>query len=83
MALQVQYPVLDLLRAALIPELRADVATGAPGDVHFILIPVTATGADPHELSVVLLDLNLSVPAAYLTVIALGIQLRIASLLVY
>ena len=45
--LQVQDPVLDLLRAALIPELGADVAAGAAGHVHLILIGVAALGAFP------------------------------------
>ena len=46
-----EHALLDLLCAALVPELGPDVAAGAPGDVHFVLIPVAATGADPHQLA--------------------------------
>ena len=40
--LQVQDAVADLLGAALVPVLRADVAAGAPRDVHLGLVGVAA-----------------------------------------
>ena len=45
-----QHAVLDLLRAALIPELGADIATGAAGNVQLVLVAVAALGALPHQL---------------------------------
>ena len=49
-----QHAVLDLLRAALIPELGADIATGAAGNVQLVLVAVAALGALPHQLAVIL-----------------------------
>ena len=66
--------VANFLRPALIPELGADVATGAAGHIHLVLIGVAALGAAPDELAVIFNDLNFTVPAADLTVIALGVQ---------
>ena len=40
-----QHPVLDLLGAALVPELGADVAAGPPGHIHLVLVGVAAPGA--------------------------------------
>ena len=77
-----QHAVLDLLRAALIPELGADVAAGAAGDVHLVLIGVAALGAFPDELAVFLNDLDLAVPAADLAVVALGVQLGVDDVVV-
>ena len=77
-----QHSVLDLLGTALVPELGADVAAGPPGYVHLILVPVVAVGALPHQLAVVLHDLDLAVKAADLTVIALGVQLGIHDVVV-
>ena len=37
-----QHAVLDLLGAALIPELGADIATGAAGNVQLVLVAVAA-----------------------------------------
>ena len=62
--LQVQHPVFDFLGSALVPELGTDVAAGAPGHVHFALVPVAALGADPNQLVVIFPDLNFSVVAA-------------------
>ena len=59
-----QHSILDLGGAALIPELGADVAAGAAGNVHLVLIRVAAVRAAPDELAVVLDDLDLAVKAA-------------------
>ena len=45
-----QHAVLDLLRAALIPELGADITAGAAGDVQLVLVAVAALGALPQLL---------------------------------
>ena len=43
--LQVQNPILDLLGAALVPELGPDIAAGAAGHVQLILVGIAAVGA--------------------------------------
>ena len=77
-----QNAVLDLLRTALIPELSADVTAGAAGDVQLILVAVAALGALPHQLAVVLYDLDLAIVAAALAVIRLGVQLGVHDVVV-
>ena len=77
-----QHALLDLLRAALVPELGADVAAGTAGDVHLVLIGVAALRAAPDELAAVLDDLDLAVPAADLTVVGLGVQLGVDDVVV-
>ena len=69
-----QHAVADLLGAALVPELRADVAAGAARHVQRLLIAVAAMRTLPHQLSVVLHDLDLAVVAALLAVVALGVD---------
>ena len=57
-----QDPVADFLCAALIPILRADIAAGAPRNIHFALVGVAELRARPDQLAVlVLFDLNLAV----------------------
>ena len=80
--LQVQHPVLDLLGPALVPVLGPDVAAGAPGHVHLALVLVAALGADPHQLAVVLLNLDLAVKAADLAVVGLGVQFGVHDVVV-
>ena len=70
-----QDPILDLLGSALVPVLGADVAAGAPCHIHLVLVGVAALGADPNQLAVILLDADLTVIAADLAVVALGVQL--------
>ena len=81
-SLQMQYPVPDFLSPALIPELGADIAAGAAGHVHLVLIRVAALGAFPDQLAVVLHDLDLAVPTADLTIVALGVQLSVNDVVV-
>ena len=75
--LQVKHSVFDFLGSALVPELGANVAAGAPGYVHLALVGVAAFRALPDELAVLFNYLNLSVPAADLAVVALGVQLGV------
>ena len=72
-----EHAVPDLGRAALVPELGADIAAGAAGNVQLALVAVVAVGALPDQLAVVLDDLDLAVVAAHLAVIALGVELGI------
>ena len=74
---QVHHPILDLSSAPLIPELRSEVTAGAAADIQRALITVAAVRAFPDQLAVLLGDLYLSVKAAGLTVIRLGVQLGI------
>ena len=80
--LQMQHSVLDLLGTTLVPELRADVAAGTAGNIHLALIGIAAVGADPNELTVLFLDLDLAVEAAFLAVVTLCVQLRVHDVVV-
>ena len=46
-----QHAVLDFGGAALVPELGADVAAGAAGNVQLVLVAVVALGALPNQLA--------------------------------
>ncbi len=72
------HPVANLLRSALIPELRADVTAGSPRDVHGGLVSVATVRTLPDELAcVVARDANLTIVPAFLTVVTLGIELGV------
>ena len=71
--LQVQDPVTNFLGAALVPELGADVAAGTAGHIHLALVGVAALWASPDQLAAFLHNLNFTVPAADLAVVALGV----------
>ena len=78
MAGNMQHPITDFLRSALIPELCTDVTTGPPRNRETVLVTVATVWAFPYELSALIFDnLNLTVVAAGLSVITLCIQLRI------
>ena len=77
-----QHSVLDLGGSALVPELGADVAAGAAGDVQLVLVAVVALGAFPDQLAVLRHDLDLTVVAADLAVVTLGVQLGVHDVLV-
>ena len=70
--------VFDFLRSALIPVLRSDIAAGASCDVHLRLIAIMAMRTFPYEFPrFVVHDLNFPVVTAYLTIVALGIELGV------
>ena len=77
-----QHSVLDLCRPALVPELGADIAAGAAGNVQLVLVAVVALGALPDQLAVLRHNLNFTVVAADLAVVALGVQFGIHDVLV-
>ncbi len=82
--LKVQYPFLNFLSPALIPELSTYISAGTSCDIHLVLIAVSAFRAFPDKFAVlVLCNDDLPVKAADLTVIALGIQLGIHYIIVY
>ncbi len=62
--LQMQYAIADLLGTALIPELRTDIAARTTGDVQRLLVAVAAMRTLPHQLAVILHNLDLAVEAA-------------------
>lgn len=72
-----------LLCSSLIPELRADIAACSSCDIKRILVPVMAVRAFPYKLSAILNYLYLSVKAALLAVIALGVKLGIHDVVIY
>ena len=47
-----QNALFDFLRSALIPELGSDIAAGTSGNIHLILVAVSAVRAFPDELAV-------------------------------
>lgn len=69
-----QHAVADLLGSTLVPELGTDVAARATGDIHLLLVAVAAAGALPHQLAVILDNLDLAIVAAHLAVVALGVE---------
>ena len=70
---QVNYSVSNFLSASLIPEIASNVAAGAAGDIQLVLVTVTTIWALPHQLAIVLHDLDLAVIAAALAVVGLGV----------
>ena len=77
-----KYPFFDFLSSALIPVLSTDVAAGTAGHIHLALVGVAALGADPDQLAVHILDLDLTVIAAALAVVGLGVQLCVHDVVV-
>ena len=60
-----QNALLNFLRSALVPELCAYISAGAAGNIHFILVGITAVGATPNEFAVgILYYFNFAVPTA-------------------
>lgn len=80
--LQVQDAVSDFLRPALIPELCTDVAASPACHVYLVLIAVSAFWAFPDEFALVLHVFDLSIEAAHLAVIALGVELGVHDMVV-
>ena len=78
-----QYSVLDLFGAALVPELGSDISAGAAGNGHLALIGIAAVRADPDQFAVrIFLDGDLAVITAGLAVIALGVELGVHDIVV-
>ena len=75
MFLQVQNSVFNFLGTTLVPILGADVAAGTAGHIHLVLVLVAALGAGPDQLAVIFPNLDLTVIAAALAVVGLGVQL--------
>ena len=70
---------LDFLRFALVPEILSEISAGAARDVHAALILIMTLGALPL---VVVVDEDLSVKAAHVAVVALGIELGVLNVVV-
>ena len=78
-----QHAVADFLRPSLVPELGSDIAAGTACNRHLVLVTVAAVRALPDQLTCLILDdFDLTVIAAALAVIALGIQLCIHDVLI-
>ena len=74
-----QHPGLDLLGLAHVPVVLTQISAGTAGDVHLILVGVVAHRALPLE---VVVDDDLPVVAAALTVVALGVELGVLDVVV-
>ena len=48
----------DFLSTPLIPEIASNVTTGTAGDIHLTLVTVAAIWALPHQLAVILNNLE-------------------------
>ena len=68
-----QYPLGDFSHPALVKPVHTQVAADTAADIHGVLITVAAVRAFPDELAIVLHDPDLTVKAALLAVIALGV----------
>ena len=77
-----QHTILDFGGAALVPELGTDVAAGAAGNVQLALVAVMAVRAFPHQLAVIFHNLDFTVIAAHLAVVALGVQLGVHDVII-
>ena len=78
-----QHAVADFLRPSLVPELGSDVTAGTACHRHLVLVTVAAVRALPDQLTCLILDdFDLTVVAATLAVIALGIQLCIHDVII-
>ena len=82
MLLKVHYTLGNFLRTPLVPILRSNIAAGAAGDIHLVLVTVVATRTLPNEFSVVLYNLNFSIITTDLTVVTLSVQLCIHDVVV-
>ena len=63
------HPLLDLFCPPLVEEIRPEVATDTPTDVHSPLIPVAAVGALPDMLTIIIHDSDLTVEATHLAMV--------------
>lgn len=78
-----QHSVFDFLRPTLVPELGSDVSAGTSCYEQLILVAVATVRAFPDQLAgVVGHDLDLTVVAAYLAVVALGVEFRVHDIVV-
>lgn len=78
-----QHALFDLLRTALVPKLRSNIAASTPCDIHPGLVTVFAVRAFPDQLALpVVYDAYLAIESAYLAVVALCIQLRIHNVVI-
>ena len=72
----------NLGHPALVEGVYTKVAANPAADVQLLLVPVAAVGAFPDQLAVILHRLDLTVKAAHLAVVALGVQLGIHDVVV-
>ena len=77
-----QHSFFNLLRSALIPELRTDIAAGTACNIHFVLVLIAAVGANPNEFAVFFGNLDFTVIAADLAIVALGVELGIHNIVI-
>ena len=77
-----QHSVLDFLGATLVPELCSDVSAGTACNIHLALVSIAALGTGPDQLSVFFFNPDLTVKAAALAIITLGIQLSVNNIVI-
>src|SRR5574344_2117436 len=71
----------DFLGSALVPVVEADVSTGSPGNVHLVLVSISALRTFPNQITIIN-NLNFSVPTTNLAIIALGVQFSVHDVII-
>ena len=79
---QMQHTFHNLRGSALVEEVGSQVPADPAAHIHFPLVPVAASGAFPDQFAVVFHDVDLTVKAAHLAVVALGVQLSVHDMIV-
>ena len=77
--LQVKYPRLNLLGLTHVPEVLSEVTAGTAGNIHLAVVLIAALRALPL---VVVIYYYLTIEAAYMAVIRLGVKLRILDVVI-
>ena len=80
--LEVKDAIFNFLRTTLVPELRTNISAGTTCNIHLILIAVSTMWAFPHQLAIILNNLDLAIIATHLAVVRLRIELRIHDVIV-
>ena len=64
------------------PELSSDISARTTRYIELFLVAITTMRAFPHQLTIVLDNLDFPVETAYLTVVALGVEFGIHDVIV-
>ena len=73
----------NFLGSALVPVVEANVTTSSPGDIHLVLVSISALRTFPNQLAITIINnLNFSVPTTNLAIIALGVQFSVHDVII-
>ena len=71
-----------LFCSSLVPILGSDITAGSAGDIHSILILVSAVRAYPDKFTILFFYLDFSVKAAFLAIVGFGIEFGIHNIVI-